>query len=144
MYVKRAWAKKSLGPPITKETDTGWCIKLRFRGLDVMTAYRSPKQNNAQYLRFVEMINSLIDPSKPTLICGDFNYDYWKEPNNPLRVMLNKHKFAQIVTVPTTLRGYCIDHAYIRGTSYDHKIYYPYYSDHEAVCVMVQEISTMI
>ena len=92
------------------------------------------------------MVKSLIDTrsAKPTVLCGDFNYDYWKQPNNPLRVMLEQQKFAQIVTVPTTLRGYCIDHVYLRGISHDHKIYYPYYSNHEAVCVMVKQMSSLL
>ena len=119
--------------------ESGWCLKIRFRGLDVMTVYRSPKLRNiADYLRFVEMINSLIDPSKPTVICGDFNYDYWRESNDHMRTALDKKKFTQIVTVPTTLRGNCVDHAYVRGITHRHKIHYPYYSDHEAVCVMVK------
>ena len=58
--------------------------------------------------------------------------------------MLDKQNFAQIVTVPTTLKGYCIDHAYVRGISHDHKIYYPYYSNHEAVCVMVKKMSSLL
>ena len=61
-------------------------------------------RSKVQYSRFVDMIDSLIDPSlaRPTMICGDFNYDYWKEPNDVLRVMLDKQQFTQIVTVPTT------------------------------------------
>ena len=141
IFIKKALNNLLLGPPIRDEIESAWCIKLSFRELDVLTVYRSPNQKYSnQYQSFVEMIASLIDPSraKPTVICGDFNYDYWKNPNNPLRVMLDHQQFTQIVTVPTTLNGNCIDHVYVRGMSHKHKVYYPYYTLHEAVCTMLQ------
>ena len=99
-------------------------------------------RSKVQYSRFVDMIDSLIDPSlaRPTMICGDFNYDYWKEPNDVLRVMLDKQQFTQIVTVPTTLNGNCIDHVYLRGLSHSHKVYYSYYTLHEAVCAIAAKV----
>ena len=90
------------------------------------------------------MVHSLLDPSlgRPTVVCGDFNFDYHKDPQNSLRVMLEKRGFTQIVTKPTTIRGNCIDHVYVRGVSHAHHIYYPYYGNHEAVCVMVKKKAT--
>ena len=86
------------------------------------------------------MINSLLGPSntKPTVICGDFNFNYWKEPNNPVRVMLGKRGFSQVVTMPTNIYGTTIDHVYVKGILQKYFLHYPYYSDHEAVCVRLK------
>ena len=102
------------------------------------------KPDSNRYLDFVKIIHSLLGPSntKPTVICGDFNFDYYKDPNNSLRVMLEKRGFTQIVTTPTTIRGNCIDHVYVRGLDHTHHLHYPYYSDHEAVCVIAKKKST--
>ena len=49
--------------------------------------------------------------------------------------------FRQLVTEPTTFRGNCIDHVYIRDEDVECKylkLYYPYYTDHEAIRVIVE------
>ena len=138
VYIRDSVQDWLVGQPVRKEMESAWCLKMSFTQFDALTVYRSPKlRNSAQCLRFIEMINSLIDPSRPTVICGDFNYDYWKQPNDRLRVTLDNQHFTQIVTVPTTLSGNCIDHVYVRGLSHTHKMYYPYYTNHEAVCTML-------
>ena len=47
---------------------------------------------------------------------------------------------SQIVKTPTTVHGNCIDHVYLtKGeTEVDHKIYYPYYTNHEAIVVILK------
>ena len=89
VYVQKTWFKCLIGgEPVGKILDFGWCMKLRFRGLDVLTVNRSPSQNYShRYHEFVRMVHSLLDPSnaKPTVICGDFNFDYHKDPQNSLR-----------------------------------------------------------
>ena len=126
VFIKKSWYKMLLpGSPNFNDLGFAWSIKLSFGPLDVINVYRSPSARTAQQNQtFVDMINSLLGPSntKPTLICGDFNYDYWKLPNNPVRVMLDRRGFTQIVTVPTTINGNCIDHAYVRNLCHDHKI----------------------
>ena len=145
MYIRKNWFKCLIGEPVGRELDFAWCMKLKFKALDVLTVYRSPNRVfSHRYLEFVRMVHSLLDPSngKPTVVCGDFNFDYTKDPQNSLRVMLEKKGFTQIVTKPTTIRGNCIDHFYVRGISPTHHIYYPYYGNHEAVCVLVKKKAT--
>ena len=86
----------------------------------------------------------LVNPNKPTIINGDFNFDYWKEKDNLVRRALERSGFKQLVTLPTSVRGKCIDHVYINKEitqcMYEDgfKLYYPYYADHEAVCVILK------
>ena len=91
--------------------------------------------------QFVRLLQELITGNKPTIINGDFNFDYWKEKDNLVRVTLEALGFTQLVREPTTYRGNCIDHVYIKDESVACKyvkLYYPYYTDHEAVRVIVQ------
>ena len=146
VYVRKKYVRVLSGEPVVKSLDFAWAIKLDFNmGIDVLTVYRSPNRiYSHRYLEFVRMVHSLLDPSnaKPMVICGDFNFDYHKDPQNALRVMLEKRGFTQIVTQPTTIRGNCIDHVYVRGILHTHHLYYPYYGNHEAVCVMVKKKAT--
>ena len=75
------------------------------------------------------------------MICGDFNFDQREE--NILTRMLGDRSLKQIVQKPTTYRGYCIDHFYHNMSETvkknDCKLHIPYYSDHGAICVMIND-----
>ena len=142
VYIRDNWFKCLNREPICKVLDFAWCMKLDFKALDVINVYRSPNQSYShRYPDFVRMVQSLLNPSneKPTVVCGDFNFDFYKEPHNPLRVMLEKRGFSQIVTDPTTIHGNCIDHVYVHGVLSKYHMYYPYYGNHEANCVIVKK-----
>ena len=56
------------------------CIKLSFIDYDLITIYRSPSRINLiNTQQLVGILSNLIKDDKPTIINGDFNYDYWKE-----------------------------------------------------------------
>ena len=77
------------------------------------------------------------------MICGDFNID--RRVENDLTRMLMGKNFKQIVQKPTTYRGNCIDHFYHNIAEnvkkVEHKLHYPCYSDHEAICVMFKDMN---
>ena len=101
--------------------------------------YRPPG-NEGQIPRLAQRIASMTDPSHHTIICGDFNIDYRKSPSNLISAQLKELGFHQIVTEPTTIRGSCLDHVYVgRTLEAIHKLHYPYYSDHEAIRVVVRK-----
>ena len=91
-----------------------------------------------------QILKNLVNLKKPTIINGDFNFDYWKDKDNLLGLALKRVGFKQLVTVPTTVRGKCIDHVYINEKMIqcvyedNYKLYYPYYTDHEAVRVILK------
>ena len=120
-------------------------LKLHFHDLHILNIYRSPDPAFIKDLpQFVQLLKRNISPEQQTMICGDFNYDYWKEPNHKIAVMLKGMGFNQIVREPTTIKGKCIDHVYLKTKfCYKHHLYYPYYTDHECVCTMLKKRVTM-
>ena len=117
------------------------CLKLSFLEFDLVTVYRSPDmpQHGLLFSSFSHAISNIVDKEKPTIMCGDFNFDQ-KEVNELTRNFSETHGFRQIVEEPTTYRGYCIDHIYHNmhnDWEVCHKLHYPYYSDHEALCIML-------
>ena len=94
----------------------------------------------------IQILENLVNLNKPTIINGDFNFDYWKEKDNLVGQALRRSGFKQLVTLPTTVRGKCIDHVYINEEMIEcvyedkYKLYYPYYTDHEAVRVIIKII----
>ena len=66
---------------------------------------------------------------------------HMKDKDNLVSITLEAKGFKQLVREPTTFRGKCIDHVYIREEDVECKyvkLYYPYYTDHEAVRVIVE------
>ena len=120
----------------------GQYLKLCFLNYDVITVYRTQDCTTMHdNLQFVQLLKNLITDNKPTIINGDFNFDYWKEKDNFVRLTLETQGFRQLVREPTTLRGKCIDHVYIKDADVECKLlklYYPYYTDHEAIRVIVE------
>ena len=116
-------------------------LKLYFKDVHILNVYRSPQSKAVKHLDdFIEKMRKHIDPQHPTLICGDFNFNYLREPRHKIRVLLNELGFEQIVRKPTTIHGSCLDQVYIRSKfKYKYQLHYPYYSDHECVCVMLKK-----
>lgn len=104
-----------------------------------MVIYRSPNEAfRKNFGQFIENVLSLIDRPQ-TVVCGDFNIDYRKAPNNAFSQAMEKIGFSQIVKVPTIMHGTTIDHVYIRNMQSKYFLHYPYYTLHEAVCVVLKK-----
>ena len=99
-----------------------------------------PPGHEGHIPRLVQSITSMVNPHHHTIICGDFNINFRKNPNNSVSSQLKVLGFRQIITEPTTIKGSCIDHVYV-GNSMEaiHKLHYPYYSDHEAIQVVMRK-----
>ena len=74
------------------------------------------------------------------MICGDFNL---RTTENKFSRMISNCGFKQIVQKATHIQGGCIDHFY-HNIPYDkkrveHKLHSLYYSDHRALCVMIDK-----
>ena len=83
-----------------------------------------------------------IDPERPSIICGDFNFNQMEE--NELTKMMRRNGFKQIVKEPTHILGRCIDHVYHNMDEnvkkIDYLLQYNWYSDHDTVCVMMRDV----
>ena len=117
------------------------CLKLKFNSFDVVTVYKTQDyKTQTDYQKLLTILRNLINLNRATVITGDFNFDYFKEKDNVVKVSLEKHGFQQLVTEPTSIRGNCIDHVYIsrKHLNGNCKLYYPYFSDHEAIRVIIR------
>ena len=109
--------------------------------IDVLTVYRSSGGNTDDLLKD---IISLIDKSKSTVLCGDFNFCSAKEKNCPFSRTLKNMGFEERVKVATHIKGGHIDHVYFfcpnKKFSLDAMLYSPYYptKDHDAICSTVR------
>ena len=112
--------------------------KVQLEEMDSINVYRS---SDASIPGTLEMIRSLIEPDKPTLVSGDFNLCYRTNANNTLTASLLSDGFEQLVTEATQIMGGMIDHLYWRD-SQETKYKRPtverrssYYSDHDILMV---------
>ena len=109
-------------------------------GVDSIIVYRSSSHS---ILETTEIIKSMIDVSKPTLIKGDFNLCTIKDRNNSLSAKLEKLGFKEIVRKATQIEGGHIDHCYWLDKTQiweQPKLerYSPYWSDHDALLVTIR------
>ena len=116
-------------------------IKLSFKEYNLITIYQPPSESNIKTNLEVEtIIKDLISCNKPTVINGECNFDYRHTDTNLSKMLVNQCGFTQIVKEPTTYLGKCIDYFYVKNIDVAYnKLYYPYYSDHEAVCVALKK-----
>lgn len=73
--------------------------------------------------------------NQPTIVIGDFNVNFLKEPNHNLikAIKLDKN-YIQIKKCSTHISGSCIDHVYIqRDVNYEIRTIPVPYSQHAAV-----------
>ena len=118
--------------------------KVTLPRVDSINVYRS---SNASIPGTLEALKKLIDEEKPTLVSGDFNLCYKRNPSNTLTARLLHDGFTQLVEDATQIQGGLIDHLYWRDclepifevpvverTS-------SYYSDHDTLLVTLAEKS---
>ena len=78
--------------------------KLSSNDIDILSVYRSKSCKDAH-----NEIVSIIDPSKTTLICGDFNVCFIEKQDHPLIKSLLSLGFEQKVKAATHIEGGLID-----------------------------------
>ena len=103
--------------------------------LDVICVYRS---SNDKQDKILAQIKTLFNKEKATIILGDFNVCYLKNPSNKISQELKKLKFKQLIREPTHEEGGCIDHLYLYtperiAIEYLLEIEPIYYSDHDCL-----------
>ena len=72
---------------------------------------------------------------------GDFNVDPKRDIReyNKLVSAMAKKGFEQIVTTATHMKGYMLDHIYVRDISCPELLlHHPYWTDHDATCLQVE------
>ena len=80
--------------------------------------------------------------SKPAVVCGDMNiaFEPAKPCSNKLSDEMYRKGFKQVVTYPTHVKGNILDHMYVRSVVRPlWRLHYPYYSDHDAVMLLLRK-----
>ena len=123
-------------------------LRIELEHFVVIAAYRSPSFNTTQHYRqFTKVILDGMHKTKINLICGDMNIHFnTRSPrDNHLTASLYDRGFVQLVTEPTHVKGNILDHIYVRSCPNVkmrrplYKLHHPYYSDHEAVLLMLKK-----
>ena len=139
VFVKKHLVKKDIKTKSFEKEDIQG-LKLYFPDIHILNIYRPPNQSPRHLVNFLQVIKENIDPKKPTIVCGDMNFNILKDRNHRISVMLKELGFEQVVEEPTTIYGSCLDQVYLRTNFlHKHKLYHPYYSDHECVCLMLKK-----
>ena len=113
--------------------------------LQIISIYRSQSWGSA---RLFEEIKKIIDYEKNTLIVGDFNICFKENYTNQLIQGLLNMGFVQLIHETTHMQGRIIDHAYFRDHTNKMKIHLdrhsPYYSDHDAFCIIIKPCTAVM
>ena len=88
--------------------------------VDLITVYKAPAGMDATLLCHLK---NLINFSRQTIICGDFNMCFIENRNNKSTQFLLQNGFKQLVHDATHIEGGHIDHVYIRNVLVDIEMY---------------------
>ena len=106
--------------------------------MDIIGVYRSQNGNMVDLVRELKILQN---NSKKTLIGGDFNLCWLKQPNNYVTKSLTEIGFQQIVTDATHIDGGAIDHIYLSQDcsrlEWRLELCPKYYSDHDGLYLTV-------
>ena len=114
--------------------------KLDLAKFDVIAVYRS---DDGSWESLANKLLEVINPTKSTLVVGDMNVCNIKRPDNQLKRLLEGMGFNEIFREATHIGGGHLDHAYVLnlGSLKDSTVVQlvsKYYSDHDAVCIIVK------
>ena len=109
--------------------------------LDIICVYRSV---NGDKVDIANHLTQIIDPTKTTIVTGDFNICYHDNKHNVISRTLENLGFSQLVTKSTHLKGGHLDHIYVCQRkpfigSLTSDTLSPYWSDHEAVTLTLNK-----
>ena len=60
--------------------DTYQAVKLQLNKFDIISIYRSPKVKLQE--SFIDFVKNIIHINRPTIVCGDVNINFLKNPEN--------------------------------------------------------------
>ena len=106
--------------------------------------YISPSYTFGQILCELKVLLALLETTKRTIICGDFNVDACTSTKNYLQLksVMDNYGFTNVNLIRSHKLGSCLDHIYLSNdlrNSFYHCVPYPtYYSDHYSVLLQLQ------
>ena len=115
-------------------------MKLIMPTLDIINVYRSQQEPLNEVRRHLE---SVVEPRKPTLVLGDFNFCYMKE-KNCLSEWFEGIGFHQVVFSATHIDGGLLDHVYLLLPDETGDVligqYDNYFTDHDTIALLLPTV----
>ena len=114
---------------VTVMSSTNW---------DLIVVYKSPKGKDSD-LR--NMLQTVINPERPTIICGDLNMCFIDNKNSDSISFLMEIGFKQLVQDSTHIKGGHIDQVYVLDLHANIELYSPYYTakDHDGLLITISD-----
>ena len=111
------------------------------KAITFLLTYRKHNTNISQYN---ENMNNILNTNNIDIILGDFNVNYFNELTAvSLKNLMNSYGYLQIVDKPTFLStGTLLDQVFVKQSlcsSIETEIILVYYSDHDAVKIVIQQ-----
>ena len=121
-------------------TETMSMLFARFQLFDLLSVYKFAEVSRID--EFTEQILEYGDLTRPVILVGDINIDLLKQPSNKFSKQLKYLGFVQLVKEAIHISGGLLDHLYVYFPQDGHcelfKIHPLYYSDHDAVCCLIE------
>ena len=145
VYVRKGFKVVDIRPYVHNEYQL---LRLELKTVVIIVAYRSPSISTKHSVeKFSKVITDGIDEKKVNVVCGDMNIHF--HPHTPcdnyVTSTLYEKGFVQLVKEATHIQGHILDHVYVRASQNVaikkplHQLHYPYYSDHEAILLMLSK-----
>ena len=99
-----------------------------------MLVYR---KQSMQMRKFSQMLQYLVATYSIDIITGYFNYDLLKVSKNKFLDSFTDH--VQMVNKPTYISRFLIDHVYIKKTLTNATVESIYFSDHDALRIIIEK-----
>ena len=110
--------------------------KYESKNIVSINVYRSAKGSVEE---IIEEVKKMEDPQKANIVTGDMNICARKQRNSQLIKSMLDENYELKTKTATHVKGGHIDHTYTKNAMAQLRLYTPYYSDHDALCVAVEQ-----
>ena len=114
--------------------------KFSSKDVDILAIYWSQNGNLTNMNYEIEM---MMQPDKPILIIGDFNYCQSEVSTNATKKFLKQNNFVKLIDEPTHIEGNIIDQAHLKdvGRTLEARasLHSKYYTDHKGIAVIIKQ-----
>ena len=111
-------------------------LYLEFVSINITLVYISSSAKS--YSDVSETLKGLINSRKTSVVCGDFNFNFYKSPDNVISNTLHEIGFQQVISDSTHIEGSLLDHIYTNIEPQSQFIHPVYFSDHDATCLILR------
>ena len=115
-------------------------IKVSNEDIEIVNVYRSQECNTRV---FQDKLQYVVDPSRPTIVCGDTNIDISRDRGRGFVEFMENLGLTQMVTQSSHARGGLLDHVWVTADLRDRVLVTQsavYFSDHDILTIKVLDM----